>query len=107
MHKLDLALYSWVLRGSQRREIIKVMHDLKIPAQIFRDAQHHNPKITRNSVSDVLRAFQEKSLAKCVNPEEKKGRLYQLTANGQLIRNEVLNTSAVLTSQSDKQEMQE
>lgn len=104
MHKLDLTLYSWILRGSQRREIIKVMNDLKIPAQIFREAQQHNPKITRNSVSDVLRSFQEKSIARCLNPEEKKGRLYQLTANGQLIRNEILNSSPILPPQGNKLE---
>ncbi len=90
MHKLDLELYAWVLRGSQRREIIKVMHDMKIPAQIFRDAQQANAKISRNSVSDVLRSFVDKNLAKCINPDETKGRLYELTPHGRLIRHEMV-----------------
>ena len=106
MHKLDLELYSWILRGSQRREIIKVMNDLKIPAQIFSEARQHNPKITRNSISDVLRSFQEKNIARCLNPEEKKGRLYQLTVHGQMLRNELLNTT-ILPGQGYKLEITE
>lgn len=90
MQKLDLELYSWILRGSQRREIIKVMEDIKIPAQIYKESAVLNPKITRNSVSDVLKVFTEKKIAKCINPNEKKGRLYELTLTGKMIQNEMI-----------------
>ena len=85
-----LDLLSWVLRGSQRREIIKVMDKPKIPAQIYKEAIKHNPKITRNSVSDVLRSFVKKGLAKCINPKETKGRIYVLTKRGIEIRKMII-----------------
>lgn len=81
----DLELLAWVARGSQRREIIKVMIGMKIPAQIYKEATKLNPKITRNSVSDILREFVNKGIAKCLNPKEKKGRFYTLTKKGKEI----------------------
>lgn len=82
----DMKLLAWVLRGSQRRVILKVMDKPMIPAQIYEKAVVHNKKITRNSVSDVLREFRKKRLVVCINPEEKKGRIYRLTQKGKQIR---------------------
>ena len=45
-----------------------------------------NPKVTRNSVSDTLKLFREKGLVECINPDEKKGRIYQLTTKGKKIK---------------------
>lgn len=90
MAKKDLKTIAWVLRGSQRREIIKVMDKPKIPAQIYKEAVKLNPKITRNSVSDVLRAFVKKGLARCINPKETKGRIYILTKKGITIRKDII-----------------
>ena len=84
----DLKLLAWIVRGSQRREIIKVMNGMKIPAQIYKEAIKLNPKITRNSVSDVLREFIKKGITRCINPDEKQGRFYILTKKGrELIKN--------------------
>lgn len=85
MNKKELKLLAWVLRGSQRREIIRVMTGHKIPAQIYKEAIKFNSKITRNSVSDVLREFKKNNIAKCINPNEKKGRIYELTNLGRKI----------------------
>lgn len=82
MLKSDMKLLSWILRGSQRRVLLKWINGKRIPAQIYEEAVKRNPKITRNSVSDVLRAFREKGLVKCLNPEESKGRIYSLTETG-------------------------
>ena len=87
--KLNLKLLSWVLRGSQRREIIKFIDGRKIPAQIYAEATKRNHKISRNSVSDVLRAFVKQKLVVCLNPEETKGRIYKLTPQGKLIKKEL------------------
>lgn len=84
-----LKLVSWILRGSQRRVIFKLLEGNKIPAQIYAEAIKINPKITRNSVSDVLREFKKKGLVKCINPAEKKGRIYQLTKKGKEIRKKI------------------
>jgi len=81
----ELKLLAWILRGSQKREIIKVITGRKIPAQIYQEAVKLNPKITRNSVSDVLREFREKGIVECINPKEIKGRIYELTKLGKKI----------------------
>jgi len=73
--------YSWVVRGKQRRKIIKVMDKPKIPTQIKEET-----RLSLNNVSDVLRMFKVKKIAKCLNPKEKTGRLYKLTPKGMKIR---------------------
>lgn len=85
-----IELLAWVARGSQRRAIIKVMDRNKIPAQIYEEAVKLNPKITRNSVSDILRGFIKKKLAVCINPLETKGRFYKLTAQGKALQKEFI-----------------
>lgn len=73
--------YSWVVRGSQRQKIIKVMNKPKIPTQIKQDTN-----LSLNNVSDILRDFKEKKIVKCINSEEKTGRLYKLTSKGMKIK---------------------
>lgn len=90
MDKEEMQLIAWILRGSQRREIIKALIGLKVPSQIYQEAVKLNPKITRNSVSDILRQFKAKELAKCINEEETKGRIYELTKLGRKIRDYVM-----------------
>lgn len=77
--------YPWVMKGSQRTKIIKAMDKPKIPTQIKNDA-----KLALNNVSDILREFRKKKIAKCINPREKTGRVYKLTPKGMRIRDEVL-----------------
>lgn len=76
--------YSWIVRGKQRKKIIKVMSKPKIPTQIKDDS-----KLSLNNVSDILREFKKKKIAECLNPKEKTGRLYKLTAKGMRIRDMV------------------
>jgi len=76
--------YPWVVRGKQRRKIIKVMSKPKIPTQIKEET-----RLGLNNVSDILRAFEKKKIAKCLNPKEKTGRLYQLTPKGMRIKEEL------------------
>lgn len=73
--------YYWIVRGKQRKKIIKSMEKPKIPTEI-----KQNTKISLNNVSDVLREFKKKKIVKCLNPKEKTGRLYKLTPKGMRIR---------------------
>ena len=77
--------YGWVLKGSQRKKIISTMTKSKIPTQIKDDT-----KLSLNNVSDVLRQFRFKGIAKCINPKEKTGRVYTLTTKGLKIRDAIL-----------------
>ena len=76
--------YVWIIRGKQRKKVIKSLTRPKIPSQIKGDT-----KLSLNNVSDVLRAFQKKKIARCLNPKEKTGRLYELTPKGMRIREEL------------------
>jgi len=85
MDKDLLKLYSWLVRGKQRRAIIKVVDDIKTPTQIKEET-----KLSLNNVSDVLRLFIKKGIVKCLNEEDKVGRLYKLTKKGEEIRKEIV-----------------
>lgn len=87
MNKLEII--SWILRGSQRRVIFQVIKGKMIPAQIYQESRKINEKITRNNVSDILREMKEQELVECINPQEKKGRIYQLTKKGLKIKEEL------------------
>lgn len=85
MDKSLLKEYSWVLRGRQRRAIVKVLDKAKTPTLIKEET-----KIKVSNVSDVLRAMTKRKLAKCLNPKDKLGRLYELTSKGRKLRKELL-----------------
>ena len=55
----------------------------------MKKAKGINPKITRNNVSDILRELREMDLVTCLNPSEKKGRLYRLTKKGAEIQTQI------------------
>ena len=85
MKKEDIKLYSWVVRGSQRNAIIKALDKAKTPKQLSQET-----KIKFSNVSDVLSAMKEKNIVICLNPEEKTGRLYNLSKKGIAIRRSLL-----------------
>jgi predicted transcriptional regulator len=76
--------YSWILKGKQRKKILKVMDKPLIPTQI-----KEKTDLSLNNVSDILREFRKRELAKCINPKEKTGRLYELTDKGKKLRKQL------------------
>lgn len=85
MAKLNLRDYSWVIRGKQRRDIISHIREIDTPTQIARKSGY-----SLNNTSRVLNEFSKKSIAKCINPKQKTGRLYALTSKGKSIKNRIL-----------------
>lgn len=83
---VEIKDYSWVIRGSQKRKVIKALDKNKprIPTQI-----KENTKLSLNNVSDVLREFRKKKIVKVLNPKEKTGRLYELTPKGMRIKEKI------------------
>ena len=77
--------YSWVVRGKQRRQIILVMDKPKTPTQIRTEAN-----LSLNNVSDILREFRKKKIARVLNPKEKTGRLYVLESKGKKIKKDLI-----------------
>ena len=86
MTKLNIKDYSWIIRGKQRREIIKTIKDADTPTQISNKSGY-----SLNNTSRVLNEFTKKGIAKCLNPKQKTGRLYVLTIKGKLVRSKVLS----------------
>jgi len=82
---MNIEKLSWVLRGKQRREIIKFMDKVQTPTQIAKRSRY-----SLNHTSRVLRDFVKKGIAKCLNPKEKTGRLYTLTKEGKEIRDKLI-----------------
>jgi predicted transcriptional regulator len=78
-------LYSWVIRGNQRRKIIRALDKPKIPTEIKSEAQ-----MSLTNVSKILRAFKNKGLIRCLTPNSKTGKIYELTNKGKEIRDRML-----------------
>ena len=86
MNKEEIKLISWIVRGSQRTKILKAINGMMTPTQI-KEITHFG----LNNVSDILRLFVEKGIVKCLNEEEKLGRLYLLTEKGNQLKHYIEN----------------
>ncbi len=84
MSKLDTSKYSWVKRGKQRKNIIRVMDEPDTPTDIAKKSGY-----SLNNTSRVLREFRKKGIAKLLNPKDKTGRLYELNQSGKIIRDKL------------------
>jgi len=87
---VNLKLYAWVVRGKQRVAIIKSFSKDMTPSQIHKKCKTFNEKVSLNNTSDVLRSFVKEGIAICLNEEDRIGRIYQLTDEGEEIRLEIL-----------------
>jgi DNA-binding MarR family transcriptional regulator len=81
----DWELYSWVIRGNQRRKVIQTLEKPKIPTEIKKEAQ-----MSLTNVSKILRAFKKKGLVRCLTPKSKTGKIYELTEEGKEVRDRML-----------------
>ena len=87
---VNINLYAWTVRGIQRIAVIKALSHSMCPAQICKSSKQYAHKISLNNTSDVLREIVRQGLAICLNPLAKTGRIYQLTAVGVEIREELM-----------------
>lgn len=78
-------LYSWVIRGNQRRKVIMTLGKPKIPTEIKREA-----RMSMTNVSKILKEFRKKGLVKCLTPDERTGKIYELTETGRKIRGKMI-----------------
>ncbi len=80
----DWELYSWVIRGNQRRKVVQAIDKPKIPTEIKKEV-----KMSLTNVSKILSAFKKKGLVRCLTPNSKTGKIYELTEAGKNIREEM------------------
>lgn len=83
MKKIIFNHYKWVYRGKQRKAVILALNKAKTPTQLKEET---NIKVT--NISDVLRAMVKRKLVKCLNPQDKLARFYELTKIGKEVQKE-------------------
>ncbi len=87
---VNLKLYAWVVRGKQREAILRAISKPQTPTQTRKKSLEFNGKISLNNTSDILRDFVKHGIAVCLNNDSKVGRLYELTEEGEEIRQELI-----------------
>ena len=76
-----LKLMARINISSYRLKTVKVLKDGdKIPSQIAKDAD-----IRINHISSILKELKELGIVVCLNEEDKRNRIYQLTPTGRQI----------------------
>ena len=87
-------IYAWVVRGSQRKLAISYMEKpmtvTELKKRINFNVKPPQKQLSLREVSRQLTSFEEQGLAKCLNPKDALGHIYQLTQKGMLLREEVL-----------------
>ncbi len=75
---------SFVLRGSIRKKVVLALDSQKIPSQIKSET-----KLEDSNVSRTLKELENEGIVKCITPNEKTGRIYELTKVGEEIRKSI------------------
>jgi len=97
---IDWRAYSHIIRGVQRKVILKYLNKPMTPTELkdeLRDFERKRRvrkskeiKIIRglnfNNISRILRSFDKLGIVKCLTPNEKVGRIYVLTEKGEKLK---------------------
>ena len=87
-------LYAWVVRVNQRKLAIihldRPMTVTGLKKRINVNVKPPQKQLSLREVSRQLTSFEKKGIAKCLNPKEPLGHIYQLTQKGNQVREEVL-----------------
>lgn len=81
---MDFHKFSFVLRGSIWKKIVLALDSQKIPSQIKNET-----KLEDSNVSRTLKELEKEGIVRCVTPNEKTGRIYELTKVGEEIKKEL------------------
>lgn len=73
----DKEILSWIKSSEQRQEILSRLEKPKTPSNLASELDVHIQSVSRN-----LSKMEEKEVVELINPEARKGRLYQLTDRG-------------------------
>ena len=75
---MNWKLYSFVIRSKRRKDLLLSLEKARTPTEIG-----NKVKTSVSHVSRTLSDFQDKDIVECVTPEQKVGRIYKLTKEGQ------------------------
>ena len=77
-------LISYVSRGKVRRAVISDLIKPHTPTELCRIINTH-----RSTTSRAILALEKKGLVKCITPNEKMGRYYEITSLGKKILQQI------------------
>ena len=92
----NLKHFIWIEKGVQRKAVLKALSAKMTPSLIRKVSQKFNEKISLSNTSDILKCLVNRGLAVCLNSEEKRGRLYELTETGKEVRENLLEAESLL-----------
>jgi predicted transcriptional regulator len=74
----------FIIRSGYRKQVFKIIDKPIMPSQIQKQVNIRLTHVTRE-----LRILKERGIVKILNPDERTGRLYQLTSKGQKLKEEM------------------
>jgi predicted transcriptional regulator len=75
---------SFITRSKHRKKILKLLDKPKTPTQVKEEVKLHF-----NAVSRTIQELEKKGFVKCLNPNQKLSRYYQITGEGKKILKKV------------------
>ena len=87
---VDLQDAGFILRSSYRQKVFVELDNPIRPSEIAKKLNIRLTHITRE-----LRALKERKLVECLNPKERIGRLYQLTAKGRKLKKDMVSKKLI------------
>lgn len=78
---MDWTKYAWLKRGKRRQITLEVFR--KSPTPLSINDIHLRTKIALSQASATISELEEKNLIQCLNPQDKIGKLYQITQEGE------------------------
>lgn len=78
--------YSFVIRSKHRKRVFELLDKPKTPSQLAEEL-----KLNIGFISNILISLINRSLIKCLNPNEKRHRLYVRTEKGETLIKEIGN----------------
>ena len=76
--------YSFVIRSENRKKVFLVLSKPKTPTEISKEVD-----LNLGYISNIIISLMERKLIECLNPEEKRHRLYRRTKKGEGLIGEV------------------
>ncbi len=80
MKESEWDILSFIVRSKHRKEILKLLDKPKTPTKIKEETKLHF-----NTASRAIIELEKKGLIKCLNPNQKLSRFYQITNKGKEI----------------------
>jgi len=83
--------YGWIIRGSQRKEVIRMMTERPITAEELRKEVNvkTNLKLSLREMSRHFTSFTKRGFIRCLTPNAPYNRLYLITPLGKKMKLEI------------------